>query len=229
MISHKHKCIFIHIPKTAGMSITSFFHPGVHLHHTIPNYEILFGWCPKRRLHMQHATAEQLIETELISIKNWEEYFKFSFIRNPWDRSYSDYLWIKNFTGIKDSFKNYILKKGKFKVIFSNRSDSNFLGDHLYPQSNFFSSKGILKPDFIGRFENFQSDIQYVLEVLDIEEKFANKINTSSKRFDHYSHFYTNFRKELVCKLYKEDIQNFDYQFEDSRSGVFYLKKIFSF
>ena len=64
MISHKHKCIFIHIPKTAGTSINTFFHPGVDFHYDKPDYDRLFGWCPERKFHMQHATSKQLLETE---------------------------------------------------------------------------------------------------------------------------------------------------------------------
>ena len=67
MISHDHKCIFIHIPKTAGSSINKFYFNAKQLDWTTPNYDILYGWCPDRKLHLQHATPIQLLQTGLIS------------------------------------------------------------------------------------------------------------------------------------------------------------------
>ena len=43
MISHKYKCIFIHIPKTEGSSINEYLADGVVLDWKKPNYEIQIG------------------------------------------------------------------------------------------------------------------------------------------------------------------------------------------
>ena len=127
MISHKHKCIFIHIPKTAGTSIYSFFYPEVSFHFENPDYERLFGWCPKRKLHMQHATSKQLLETELITEEEWNTYYKFAFVRNPWDRAYSDYMWMQEFTNVKGSFNAYINREKVFKNILNDKSNNKYL------------------------------------------------------------------------------------------------------
>ncbi|TNJ45776.1 sulfotransferase family 2 domain-containing protein [Tamlana fucoidanivorans] len=223
MISHKHKCIFIHIPKTAGTSINSFFHPGVKFHFDNADYERLFGWCSKRQLHMQHATAKQLLETELVTQEQWDSYFKFTFVRNPWDRSYSDYQWIQEFTKIKGSFKDYIRGKGVFKDIFNNKSKSSYLGDHLLTQTSFFDFEGKFKPNFVGRFEDFQSDIKTVLKELHIEEDF-NIFTNKSKRKNDYSIFYTKTKKKMVDDRYEKDIKLLDYDFIDGKSGLQKLK-----
>lgn len=226
MISHKHKCIFVHIPKTAGTSINSFFHPGVSFHYKNPDYDRLFGWCPKRKLHMQHATAKQLLETELITNEQWDTYFKFTFVRNPWDRAYSDYLFIKKFANIEGSFKEYIERKGNFRKIFTDKSSINYLGDHLIPQSDFFEKEGKHSLNFIGRFENFTNDINFVLNSLSIKEDF-NLHENSSNRKKNYSLFYTNSNKRLVERKYQTDIDSFNYSFDDKRMGLHQLKKIF--
>ena len=105
MISHKHKCIFIHIPKCAGTSIKYFLFPDENVHWFDANYEVVHGWCPQRKFFMQHATSKQLVETGLISREQWDTYFKFTFVRNPWDRAVSDYFWMMKDRKIKDSFK----------------------------------------------------------------------------------------------------------------------------
>ena len=79
MISHKHKFIFIHIPKCAGSSIRDFYFDTPNLDWKIPNYDLLYGWCPKRKIHLQHATAKQILETDLVSRAVWDNYYKFTF------------------------------------------------------------------------------------------------------------------------------------------------------
>ena len=226
MISHRHKCIFIHIPKTAGTSINSFFHPGVKFHFKKPDYERLFGWCPKRQLHMQHATSKQLLETELITEEQWNEYYKFTFVRNPWDRAYSDYIWIKKFANVKGSFKNYIKKEKGFKNIFNDNTNENYLGDHLIPQTIFFDIEGKYKLDFVGNFENFSVQIQDVLKALNIRKNF-DVFQNRTKRIKDYSKFYTNSNKNLVEQIYEKDIKLLNYSFEDQRKGCYALKKFF--
>src|SRR6187402_3169911 len=71
MISHKHQCIFVHIPKTAGNSINRVF--GV-------------GWENHKDLARYHAEIPR---------ETFERYFKFAIVRNPWDRLLSDYNYQK--------------------------------------------------------------------------------------------------------------------------------------
>lgn len=226
MISHEHKCIFVHIPKTAGMSILSFFYPNIHFHHTLADYDRLFGWCPKRKIHMQHATSKQLLETGLITEDQWNDYFKFTFVRNPWDRAYSDYRWIQEFTGIKGSFMDYLSKKGKFSSILNNDENWEYLGDHLLPQSTFFDIEGEYELDYIGRFENFNSDINRILEILKIEKDFNAYQNTSRRRKD-YSLFYTKTYKQMVGNKFHKDVELFGYEFVDNKKGIQKIKNLF--
>ena len=224
MISHEHKCIFIHIPKTAGTSVNEFFHPGIKFKVSQPDYKRLFGWCPKRKLHMQHATSKQLLETALVTEAQWNTYFKFTFVRNPWDRSYSDYLWIQKYASIKGSFNDYLNRTNEFASILNDNSNYDYLGDHLLNQTDFFDFEGKYKPNFIGRFENFETDIALVLKQLEIEEKFGLHKNKSI-RHSHYSNFYTKSRMEKVRHIYEKDITLLKYSFEDRREGFKKLKR----
>ena len=73
MINHEHKFIFIHIPKCAGMSVGRTL------------YE-LTGKDSK--------TYEGFkIHHDEFDSKIWEEYFVFTFLRNPQDRLFSQYCY----------------------------------------------------------------------------------------------------------------------------------------
>ncbi len=77
MISHKHKCIFIHIPKCAGISITKFLLGNESIAWNKPNYKVLYGWCPRRKTFLQNASAKFLVEEGLITENQWKDYYKF--------------------------------------------------------------------------------------------------------------------------------------------------------
>lgn len=227
MISHKYKCIFIHIPKCAGSSINKFLAEGQVLDWSIPNYDVLYGWCPKRKIHLQHATSKQLIETDLISQECWNSYFKFTFVRNPWDRAYSDYLWIMNDRRLKGPFKDYILKQGKFERVMTDNSNKSYRGDHSLSQTDFFTPAGEYQMDFIGRFERLQEDFSFVQNQLGITKGSINHEKRNTKRSKHYSSFYTQSRKKLVNIKFDNDIQLLGYHYEEKKRGLNKIKLLF--
>lgn len=224
MISHKHKCIFIHIPKSAGSSVFRFFNPDLKVDWRTPNYDVLYGWCPKRKIHLQHATTDQLLDTELISEEIWDTYYKFTIVRNPWDRAYSDYLWIKSDRKVKGSFNDFIQKKGQFKDILTDNNNMFYRGDHLINQTDFFYINGKLKVDNILRFENFTDDINFLIKKLNIEEEFNIHEKKSKKRYKHYSFFYNNSKRKIIEEKYQKDIEILDYTFEDKKNRLLKLK-----
>ncbi|MEL6918753.1 MAG: sulfotransferase family 2 domain-containing protein [Bacteroidota bacterium] len=214
MISHEHKCIFIHISKCAGTSIEKAF--GLKTREL--NYDILYGWCPKNRLYLQHATPQQLLDLGYIDREIWDSYYKFVIVRNPWDRAYSDYLWSINNEDIYDSFSNFIQGKGKFTASFSTDKDFN-IADHLYTQYDYFFLNGKeIKYDKIIRFEDIKNGLSELATVLSMApDAFKKRENVNKKRFRHYSVFYTGARKRWVDTLYAADIELLDYSFEDKR------------
>ena len=223
MISHQYKCIFIHIPKTAGSSVNKFLFNEKFLDWQKPNYEILYGWCPVRKIHLQHATPDQLLNLELISEDHWQDYYKFIFVRNPWDRAYSDYLWMKKDRNINGSFRDYILKKNNFEKVLTDRSFKEYRGDHLYSQSHFLMPH---KKDFnyIGTFENFNTDIQKICEALNLKWNTQLHEKKNSNRKSHYSLFYNRSKKKLVDSIYSDDLKNLGYSYTEKKVGFDKLK-----
>ncbi len=227
MISHENKLIFIHIPKTAGSSINRFYFDAKVLDWRVPNYNILYGWCPKRRIHLQHATPAQLLETGLVSPQQWSSYFKFTFVRNPWDRAYSDYLWIMEDRKVQGSFKQYITKSGAFKKVLSDKSDKSYRGDHLLPQLTYLNTSGQSDFDFVGRFEDFDNEISAINKALGVERSFDIHEKRSINKLEHYSLFYNLRKRKLVEKYYTEDIEQLNYKFVDRKTGFSKLKSFF--
>lgn len=218
MISHEHKCIFIHISKCAGSSVEKAF--GIDISNNgESNYGNLFGWNNKHNIFLQHATPQQLLDSGLITKKVWDEYYKFLIVRNPWDRAYSDYLWLKKDSGLTGKFKDFLNGENcYFKVM--HEYNMRYRGDHLRRQVDYLFLNGErINYDNTIRFENLQAGYNKVRKDLFLNENFFDlKINFSDKRLNHYSHFYNFKRKTLVEKVYKEDIETLNYNFIDRKS-----------
>ena len=227
MISHKYKCIFVHIPKCAGSSINKFILDGRNFDWRKPNYEYLYGWCPKRKIHLQHATARELLETELVSEECWNTYYKFTVVRNSWDRAYSDYLWIQEDTKIKGSFKDFVSKSGNFYNILNDKSTMLYRGDHLKSQLCFFDLVGSFSMDKVLQFNQLEIELQELKRNLKIERAHPEKLKYNSNKLEHYSFFYTKTKMELIQEVYKKDIELLSFHFEDEKRGLRKIKNFF--
>lgn len=196
MIIHEHKAIFVHIPKTAGTSIECLF--GINVFDDITlNQNTFTGWDGYKQMYIQHCSIQQILDWSMMDLSN---YFSFTFVRNPWDRIVSDYLFFKIRSDM--SLKEFILEEGVFDPT------------HVLPQMYFIKKRnGEIGLDFIGRFENLQCDFNTVCDKIGIERQTLPHM--LKKQREHYSFYYDDETVELIAKKYKEDIEYFGYEFED--------------
>ena len=80
MISHKYKCIFLHIPRTGGSSV---------------EYCIYKKDWENVNLETKHITPDM---AKKLYPEYWSKYFKFSFVRNPFDWLVSLYTFDNDFS-----------------------------------------------------------------------------------------------------------------------------------
>jgi len=220
MISHKHKCIFIHISKCAGTSVEKAF--GVTSQGAGEgNYETLAGWCPENKLHLHHATPQQLLDLGYISSEIWNSYYKFIIVRNPWDRALSDYFWLIQNTGKYDSFSNFVKAGGDFGDILSCRT-KEYRGDHLTLQKDYFTLDGkTITYDAVVRFENTEKGFSKVTSDLALPKAFfLRRRNVNQNKLTHYSLFYTPKRKQLIAQQYGDDIKYLGYLYEEKKQLI---------
>ena len=218
MICHKYKCIFVHIPKTAGQSIEHVFLNllGLSWEEREPlllkfNYDKNLG--PPRLAHLK---AQEYLKYNYISQSMFDSYYKFSFVRNPWSRIVSFYNYRRYYQLF--SFKHFVTKRLKNKIL---EKDYWFIG----PQYEFIMNhNGDIVVDYIGRFENLQNDFNVICNALGLKDAklpHVNKAREASfmqkflkKSKIHYSEYYDEETKEIVENAYKKDIQIFNYSFE---------------
>jgi Sulfotransferase family len=199
----QYQCIFVHIPKDAGVSICrSLFGNLCGGHTSIGRYKIIF------------------------SKKEFDSYFKFTFARNPWDRIFSAYNFLKK-GGVNQANKRWAAAN-----LASCENFDDFIRKHLtppgiYKQIHFkpqyeflcFPYYHRLSVDFLGFYENLQSDFEYIKNKLSLDASLTlsheNVTATDDQQLD-YRDFYTDETRDIVGKVYKRDIELLGYNFDNS-------------
>jgi len=198
-INNNYTILFIHIPKCAGTSIEKFF--------DMQKLELLYLAKDIYKINNiafspQHLRGKDLKEKYAKDI--FDDYFKFSFVRNPYDRLVSEYFYQTKITTInKPHFKNWFFNY--FKKIDT---------DHKLTQTEFLYIDGVLITDFIGKVENFNDDFNKLLNILDIK---SNKSITHDRVKSNRQNIKTFdlLDKDDIIKINKiwyDDFINFDYK-----------------
>lgn len=192
IINREHwvKHIFIHVPKCAGSSMESNLHIGGTGHATL--YEI---------------------STEIKDTENIDNFFKWTFIRNPFDRVASAWLKMngktrkeKEVKEICDTFEHFVFMLPE--LIKESRSSksidpyNNIL--HVQPLDYFIEFDNH-KMDFIGKLENIEKDYKILCDKLQIIDKLPH--TNKSKGEKSYLRMYSNEMIDLMLKLYDYDMK----------------------
>lgn len=205
MIDHERQAIFVHIQKTGGTSITSTFGHSA-------------------RLPEKHFTAHEL--RDLYGAQHWNTYFKFSVVRNPWDRLVSWWSMIDARRadwerGVPlNAFQSYVLARAKnfeeFLVHCRDEVRDSDGGKSIWRnQIDYLADgNGALMVDSVCRFERLAEDFHEVMQRTGITGALPV---TNTSRHGDYRDYYTAGTRALVAERYARDIAFFGYGFDDGR------------
>lgn len=190
----RHRALFIHVPKSAGRSVVR-------------------GLFDVKSV--EHAPADWY---QQLDPDKFQRYFKFTFVRNPWDRAVSAYTYLAQggsaaseedrhwaaFVNDYDSFDDFIQRWLSY---------DNAMRNALFtPQALFLKDVfGRIDMDFIGRFERLREDFDTVAHKLGVDAQLPH-LNQS--RSAAYQSFYSDSSREIVARVYAEDIEAFGYRFD---------------
>ena len=203
------KTIYIRNSKVACSSI---------IFHLIKHGDLKTNLSNTMNYHDIHDLGWKLrIKKHKLSKKETKEFFKFTLVRNPFERVVSLY---RNKIEKKDDkffqFKWYLLGFIGAEISFSKfvskiaQIDDKYAEDHIVSQYRIIDrcSGGI---DFIGKLENIDEDLSEVFDRQDIP-KMKTQVNTTGK-YD-YRSYYDKETADLIFERYKEDIVRYGYEKE---------------
>ena len=211
-IIHEYKFIFIHVAKCAGCSIR--------------NVE----WMRSKGFEKE-CTGHQTIKCyEKKSSHLFDEYFKFAFVRNPWDRIVSAYEDSPDTMEQIPEFEKFVDILYKNKSFFHNKKSISWSSEikipnfpktliHFWPAHLCLrNKKGELKMDFIGRFENLQKDFDEICESIGLPlcklpHRNERKTKGRQRRTSFYKDLYNDKTINQVGEIYKDDIELFGYEY----------------
>jgi hypothetical protein len=208
LISDSHEFIFLRMRKVASTSMKAMLTP---LGLPLPAGRIAHL---KSRLHLERDYHKYVFRAhddiraaqKRMPADKFDRYFKFAFVRNPWDRLVSEYEFllkktqhgrhsrVKRLSGFKQFIQMQIPRRDAYQI--------NMLCDN----------NGILLMDFVGKIENLDKDWQTVCDRIGIERQALPSKNVTEHK--HYREYYDDECQQLVAKHWKREIELFKYTFE---------------
>jgi chondroitin 4-sulfotransferase 11 len=190
----EHRCIFVHIPKAAGISVAM----------------ALFG-----NLAGGHATAR---DYRMLFGRDFERYFKFTFVRNPYTRLVSAYEFLRNgghpAWPTNQRFRDEVLSQyADFEdfVLRGLKPGADWSEPHFRPQHEFVELGGRVVMDFVGRIEKIDVDFARVCDRLGIQAQLGRLNPTQEKHGTLGEHYASDAVERRVRDVYARDFELFEY------------------
>lgn len=223
VLSHTHRFIFIHVAKTGGMSVRAALQPycaepekfvmrrpskmvGDRVNPLYKVWETLL-------LHAKARDAKRELPPEV-----FERYFKFAFVRNPWDLMVSMYHFILREPG--SSKHDQVKALGSFDAFVEwavTTPDPFPKGVNRLQSEMIVGADGKLLVDFVGAYENLKEDFDEIARITGIRAVLPH-VNQSLHR--DYRACYNERTRAIVAENFQPDIERFGYRFEGGPSRL---------
>lgn len=182
--SNSNKFMFYHIPKTAGTS----------LHTVLKRYAV---GPHVNEPHLTRVRSHVGVEPTWDKYKG-SEYFSFAIVRNPYDRMFSLYNFLKRRRVIKETLEEFINKM--------DREPSQF---------KLLNYNGVVPLSFVGKFENLEEDFNFIADKINIKERYKNLPKLfKAVNNGNYKEQINNELKAIIDEKHHDDFINFNYKKE---------------
>ena len=204
IISHQHRFIFFAIPKTGTHSVRR----ALRLHLGPQDLEQVGLFVEKRfpfpefaGIQHGHISAREI--RPVLGDQAFRSYFKFAFVRNPFDRFVSYCAFMGREGGAFEAAPRDFMKQVA--------ADPGTL-DHLLfrPQHEFITDEnGRLALDYMGRTEDVQGSFEAICRKLKLPASSVGRVNSSRHR--PYAEYYDDALAGTVREIYRRDFELFAY------------------
>jgi hypothetical protein len=143
--------------------------------------------------------------------KEWEHYFKFCVVRNPWDKTLSDYFWRTRGLQNPPSFESYVLG-------LESGDSLNGIIPRNHDNWPLFTINDHIVVDKVIRYENLKPDLDSAIKTVGIKwdgwlPRKKGGFRPKNRQNLHYRAAYQDRTAEIVARLYRKEIAAFGYSF----------------
>ncbi len=146
-----------------------------------------------RKAYHEHMTANRV--RRRLGMRRWNRYYKFSFVRNPWDRAISRYWFRTGGDPHRPSFDEYTCRAPLIRPTWPVYA----LGDRV-------------AADFVGRFESLLTDLAAVAAVLGLPAPDQLPRAKGGFRPADASVKMTRNTHDLIAEIHHKEIDYFGYE-----------------
>lgn len=209
--------LFIWIPRTGGTSISTAL--GLHV---MAWPENLCEFKNEGWVSFKHMSITDLMDAGIVSEEFFRRAFKFTCVRNPWDRIVSVFHRARMDNDLQGAlsrykyFEEFVLDLPNIRIdppgIYLYKGFSSFA-----PQVSWIRDKRKrIFVDFIMRYENLEEDFRKLCSILGISVELPHLYPSEHRP---YWQYYTPTLRDIVAEIYREDIKTFGYSFSVIVSG----------
>ena len=213
----RRKVIFVHIPKCGGVSVERSIHKALGGNDAVIYHKLIRAAPSPQEGNFGglglHSTMKDF---RRYYGNRFPEFYKFSIVRNPWRRMVSHYEYL-----MSPMWNNRISEKDKMDFpTFIQVWKTNLLAYSMINGYNTFLDDGRgTKLNYVGKLENINEDLPKIgldikLEILDVLH--MNRTDPKDKEHDNWKDYYNPGLIDRVYKIYKEDIEKYNYEFEEA-------------
>lgn len=215
IVDHDNQFVVIHIPKTGGSTMKDHFLNHCRFSTDTTQNKVIYTGMRQDGFDTCHISCKEV--WEYIDTNKWphlEKYTWYVVARNPYDRAYSAYQFLKYHH--ECYHVDYLNDEGvTFTSFLEGLGNGYHPTIHTYPMIHFASIKDIHRLSMnILHTESFDSDFKSFLEIYNFEPQFvnANVFNVNFNDSFRYREHFSDTDIDLVNKIYEDDFKTFGYQ-----------------
>ena len=152
-----------------------------------------------------HAPAARIAET---FPDEWANYRKFCVVRNPWDKTVSDYFWRTNNVETPPPFTEYV------EALAAGDSLGGIVPLLIHSNWEIYTIDDRLAVDHVVRYENLDADLSKVCGGLGVPwDGLWTRAKGAHRKVSGHKDLYTAETRDMIGTLYRKEIDMFGYEF----------------
>lgn len=195
IVSRPRRVLFVHVHRTGGSTLRSL------LLQRLPG---------AARLGSQHSS---ITEASGLLGEDLDRYFKFAFVRNPWERIVSWWMLLRQ--GPRPEGSTAPASPETLEAYLLACRDAADRGGPLpFPAEQMAllaETGGPILVDELGRYERYEKDARRIFERLGLD--LGELPRAAATQHDHYATYYNEEARRLVSEIYPRDIRELGYDF----------------